>query len=65
MEQILIAVETIQQRDKVLAVLEKATQDSLYHVGGELDFPFDVWKLHRSDPQGKHLQDLCPRPTHP
>ena len=47
MEQILISVETIQQRDKVVEVLENATQDSLHHVGGELDFPLDIWKLHR------------------
>ena len=49
MEQILISVETIQQRDKVVEVLENAAQDSLHHVGGELDFPLDIWKLHRSD----------------
>ena len=42
MEQILISVETIQQRDKVVEVLENAAQDSLHHVGGELDFPLDV-----------------------
>ena len=60
MEQILISVETIQQRDKVVEVLDNEAEAV---VGGELDFPFDVWKLHRSAPWGRF--DLCPRPTHP
>ena len=45
LEQILISVETIQQRDKVVEVLENAASMVL----GELDFPLDIWKLHRSD----------------
>ena len=46
MEQILIAVETIQQRNKVVEVLEDA---ACVEAGrsARLDFPLDIWKLHR------------------
>jgi hypothetical protein len=48
MEQILISVETIQQRNKVVEVLENA---ACVEAGrsARLDFPLDIWKLHRSD----------------
>jgi hypothetical protein len=46
MEQILISVETIQQRNKVVEVLENA---ACVEAGrsARLDFPLDIWKLHR------------------
>jgi hypothetical protein len=46
MEQILISVETIQQRNKVVEVLEDA---ACVEAGrsARLDFPLDIWKLHR------------------
>ena len=40
MEQLLISVETFLQREKIVKVLESAENE------GELDFPFDLWKLH-------------------
>jgi hypothetical protein len=46
MEQILISVETIQHRNKVVEVLENA---ACVEAGrsARLDFPLDIWKLHR------------------
>ena len=40
MEQLLISVETFIQREKIVKILESAENE------GELDFPFDLWKLH-------------------
>ena len=31
------------EREKIVKILESAENE------GELDFPFDLWKLHRSD----------------
>jgi len=43
MEQLLISVDTFLQREKIVKVLESAENE------GELDFPFDLWKLHHRE----------------
>ena len=43
MEQLLIATETLTQREKIVTILQNAENE------GELDFPFDLWKLHHRE----------------
>ena len=43
MEQLLISVETLVQREKIVAIIQNAEDE------GELDFPFDLWKLHHRE----------------